>query len=197
MLNLVDLVQGDVSLKRYSNRNGGEYRGACPGCGGGDKSDRFIVWSNSGRFWCRQCAKKGDAIQYLRDFRGMRFKEACRVVGRDLPESEKQRVQRERTVRERLMQEYHDWCRARDKAEAEAHGDLWAEIETAEIAYRAITRRPDLYTDAEQSYWQQRLSGAYQAGQQAELRMDEEALQVTTAAYQREQFERWQRERHV
>ncbi|MBI3799733.1 MAG: hypothetical protein HY268_22520 [Deltaproteobacteria bacterium] len=33
---------------------------------------------------CRQCGKKGDTIQYLRDFRGLSFREAARLVGKQL-----------------------------------------------------------------------------------------------------------------
>jgi hypothetical protein len=32
---------------------------------------------NGGRYWCRQCEKHGDAIQYLRDFEDMSFRDAC------------------------------------------------------------------------------------------------------------------------
>ena len=72
---LIELTRQDgVNLTKAATSNGGEFAGACPACGG---VDRFRVWpeEKGGRFWCRQCGKKGDAIQYLRDFRGMSFAE--------------------------------------------------------------------------------------------------------------------------
>ncbi len=36
---------------------------------------------NLGRFWCRQCGKSGDAIQFLRDIDGIGFKEAKKLLG--------------------------------------------------------------------------------------------------------------------
>jgi DNA primase len=65
-----------------------EYAGPCPFCGTG--KDRFRVWphhmsrggASGGRYWCRQCGKNGDLIQYLRERRGLSFKEACETIGR-------------------------------------------------------------------------------------------------------------------
>lgn len=66
----------------------GEIGGPCPFCGG---RDRFTIFTrqgrdNLGRFWCRQCGKSGDAIQFLRDIDGLGFKEAKRQLG--LPDSD-------------------------------------------------------------------------------------------------------------
>ena len=60
-----------------------EYCGPCPACGG---EDRFRIWPTQGkdglgRYWCRGCERSGDAIQYLREFRGMGFKEAADLLG--------------------------------------------------------------------------------------------------------------------
>lgn len=70
------LEQTGLTLKRVATTNGGEYAGPCPFCGG---RDRFRVWPNQdgGRYWCRGCGKHGDAIQYLRETRGLSFIEAC------------------------------------------------------------------------------------------------------------------------
>ncbi len=78
VMNVYDLAQTDTSLKRVSHR---EYAGQCPGCGG---SDRFHVqpYRREGGAWmCRYCwpAEEkgwGDGISYLRQFRGMSFKQA-------------------------------------------------------------------------------------------------------------------------
>jgi DNA primase len=79
---LLDLIGHDVQLRKAATTNGGEWKGACPFCGG---RDRFSVWPNASRpgWWCRMCEKHGDAIQYLRE-QGMSFTDACRVVGKEL-----------------------------------------------------------------------------------------------------------------
>lgn len=70
-------------MRRVSSNKGGEYHGPCPGCGG---VDRFHLWPDQGdhgSFWCRRCGKGGDAIQYLREFEGVGFREACAILGKD------------------------------------------------------------------------------------------------------------------
>jgi len=77
-MNVLELAQSKVQLKKVASTHGGEYQGPCPGCGG---KDRFHVWSaqNEGRgsYWCRACGRAGDSIQFLRDFEGLTFQEAC------------------------------------------------------------------------------------------------------------------------
>jgi DNA primase len=75
-MNLLDLIGGDTTLCKVASTHGGEYAGPCPLCGG---RDRFRVWPHDERpgYWCRQCSKKGDGIQYLRDRDGLSFAEAC------------------------------------------------------------------------------------------------------------------------
>jgi DNA primase len=83
-----------------------EYAGPCPFCGTG--KDRFRVWPHhiargealGGRYWCRQCGKSGDLIQYLRERRGLSFREACDTVGRavDRPQNVRRRRDGKRTV---------------------------------------------------------------------------------------------------
>lgn len=68
-------------------KTAGELCGPCPWCGG---KDRFTLFTEQGaeglgRFWCRQCGKGGDAIQFLRDLHGLSFKEARQALG--LPEA--------------------------------------------------------------------------------------------------------------
>ena len=78
-MSLLDLLPGQ--FKRASSKDGGEYHGPCPLCGG---TDRFHVWPEQGEhgsWWCRGCDKGGDAIQYLRDIEGMGYKAACARLG--------------------------------------------------------------------------------------------------------------------
>ena len=80
MMNILDLIEADGgTMKCMAMTYGGEYAGACPWCGG---VDRFRVWPERGRYWCRNCGKHGDTIQYLRDKRGLTFQDACRFIGR-------------------------------------------------------------------------------------------------------------------
>lgn len=81
---LYTLISVDVDLKKTAGTKGGEYHGACPFCGG---RDRLAVWPNATKpgWWCRQCERGGDAIQYLRE-QGMSFADACAQLGRRLDE---------------------------------------------------------------------------------------------------------------
>lgn len=84
-MNVIDLLEEmGIHPKRVASCKGGEYHSCCPDsqCGG---KDRFCVWpeeGSNGRYWCRQCLKSGDAIQFCRDFMGRDFKTACAKVGK-------------------------------------------------------------------------------------------------------------------
>lgn len=61
-----------------------EWAAPCPGCGG---KDRCILWPNhpigtGGRFHCRQCGLTGDTIDFLQQFGGMSYQEACKSTGK-------------------------------------------------------------------------------------------------------------------
>ena len=79
-MNILDLLRQDgFDLKHKGATNGGEYAGPCPFCGG---TDRLCCWplkggKGRGSYWCRQCGRHGDAVQYLRDARGMSYAAAC------------------------------------------------------------------------------------------------------------------------
>jgi len=86
-MNTLDLAQQKVKLKKASGTHGGEWQGPCPGCGG---EDRFHVWPDQnegkGGYWCRGCGKGGDNIQFLRDFEGLSFGDACRKLNITIPD---------------------------------------------------------------------------------------------------------------
>jgi len=73
--NILALVPTD--LKRVSGHNGGEYAGPCPWCGG---DDRFRVWPKTNRYWCRQCGRKGDAVDLIRELQGVTFADAVDLL---------------------------------------------------------------------------------------------------------------------
>lgn len=75
-MNLLELTQElRLHLKKTANCKGGEYHGACPSCN--DGVDRFMIWPEVNRYWCRRCEINGDAIQFCRDYMQMTFSEAC------------------------------------------------------------------------------------------------------------------------
>lgn len=95
-MNVSDLVRRHgLEPKKHGSTHGGEYACACPGCGGvdrpGDPSDRFLIWpeqnQGEGAYWCRRCGRGGDVIQFLRDFEGLTFRQACERLGRRVPDS--------------------------------------------------------------------------------------------------------------
>lgn len=86
-MNVINLLEEmGIQPKKVASCKGGEYHSRCPAsqC---DGKDRFCVWPKEGadgRYWCRQCLRSGDAIQFCRDFMGMDFPSACAKVGRQL-----------------------------------------------------------------------------------------------------------------
>lgn len=82
-MSIIDLIEADGgTLRKAATTGGGEWAGPCPWCGG---NDRFRVWPehDGGRYWCRGCGKAGDAIQYLRERRGLSFRAACECLGHE------------------------------------------------------------------------------------------------------------------
>jgi len=78
------LLQADgIAPKKVSLTHGGEFASPCPVCGG---KDRFRCWpgqGEGGKWWCRQCNRGGDLIQYLRDVRGLSYIDACKALGKE------------------------------------------------------------------------------------------------------------------
>ena len=82
-VDLLSLIGADVRLKKVAATHGGEWAGPCPFCGGVQKrdADRFHVWPAEGRYWCRRCERKGDAIDYVRQRHGLGFGAALDRLG--------------------------------------------------------------------------------------------------------------------
>lgn len=66
-MDLIDLaLEKGLEPKRTSSHGGGKYHSACPNRK--DGKDRFAIWPNeqskncTGRYWCRVCDAKGDAV---------------------------------------------------------------------------------------------------------------------------------------
>jgi DNA primase len=78
-INIVDVASSYTTLK--AKRRGVEHAGPCPLCGG---EDRFIVFEQDQRFWCRQCGINGDVIELVKTVDNVDFKAACEQLGLQL-----------------------------------------------------------------------------------------------------------------
>ncbi len=74
-MHILDLVIRDGLAPKAA---GDEHHSPCPLCGG---RDPFIIWHKLNCYYCRQCKRRGDPIQYLRDFHAMSYTEACKYLG--------------------------------------------------------------------------------------------------------------------
>ncbi|WP_320043206.1 primase-helicase zinc-binding domain-containing protein [uncultured Desulfobacter sp.] len=131
-MDMLSLVSGTgVALKKVASTHGGEYAGPCPGCGG---NDRFRCWPNDkdgrGAFWCRQCDKGGDDIQFMVEFMGYTYRQAFEAAGRSMPDNYTPAVCR--PARERRKKAF-------EPRVFESPADLWREralkfVEKAHVA---------------------------------------------------------------
>lgn len=82
-MDVLTLYQTLSPAGKIKSKGNGEYCGPCPTCGG---RDRFLVWpdhpsgATGGRFLCRGCGVQGDAVEFLRTFLGMSYREACEAL---------------------------------------------------------------------------------------------------------------------
>lgn len=117
MPTLNDLVRADgVKLKRIgSNR----HIGLCPFHS--EKTASFHVYSakRQERYHCFGCGADGDAIQWLRDFRHMAYREAASFLGAEMSErkTRKQLQEQDRAENARIHAAYvrRLWLRRMDK----------------------------------------------------------------------------------
>lgn len=80
-MNILELIQAETNIA--FRKAGKQHNGACPWCGDdgkGDKADRFIIWPAEGRYFCRRCDKKGDAIQFVREYKELGYIAACEYL---------------------------------------------------------------------------------------------------------------------
>ena len=73
-MNIIEIFeQAGLSPCKVASTNGVELASPCPICGG---KDRCRIWpqkGETGRWWCRQCQKSGDAIDALMQITGRNF----------------------------------------------------------------------------------------------------------------------------
>lgn len=86
IMNILDLIQNETGYTyRQPGTGGKEYCGVCPWCGGEGgktgKGGRFRIWPGKERYWCRECKKQGDGIQFLRDYKHYSYRQAREHLG--------------------------------------------------------------------------------------------------------------------
>jgi hypothetical protein len=154
-MTLLDLLQQDAAV---TIRNG-EAWCCCPFHQ--EHTPSFSVNIEKDVFHCFGCLASGDAISYLRRKRGLSFRDAARLVGKELPAYESEHAARERAVKDRLLRAYFLWYHRTLAETCDLFHELTAEADVAGIAYRATHRCPARYTQDEQEYWALYLSELY------------------------------------
>jgi DNA primase len=124
-------MTGLLDLVPNLRRAGGEYAGPCPWCGG---RDRFRVWpTGHARWWCRQCNRRGDTIDLLRERDGLSYPQAAAVVGKEI--LDRPAAPRSRRRKPPLLPPCAIWqSRAEEVAQA-AENVLWTPVGERVLSY--------------------------------------------------------------
>jgi DNA primase len=80
LIDILSLIQQHANIALVGkptrhHKNGVEHHSDCPFCKVG--KDRFAMWPQTGRYYCRVCGRYGDMIQFLKEYCDMSFREAC------------------------------------------------------------------------------------------------------------------------
>lgn len=86
-VDLLALASQYLELKRVSAT---EHAGPCPFCNAG--TDRFRIWPETGRYWCRKCDSQGDAYQFCKEHLSMSHDDILTTLGRSSERSDVKRV---------------------------------------------------------------------------------------------------------
>lgn len=93
----VDLLEYARTRSPSLKRQGAEWVGPCPGCGG---RDRFSISSRKGVWNCRSLGRGGDVIHLAQHVEEVDFLDACRALtGREPPGRDAQETPEERAAR--------------------------------------------------------------------------------------------------
>ena len=102
-------IETEMARRGYQlHREGRDYRGACPLCGGSKSSTKFSVSTTKNLFHCFGCDAKGDVITLVRELDGVGFLDAVETLAGKRPERGERAIQdtaeRERQRREQEEQ---------------------------------------------------------------------------------------------
>jgi DNA primase len=76
---LLALIESDLGPGKKSGR-WHLFHCPFPGHAHGDRRESLTVTTDNGRYYCFACRKSGDALNWLCEYRGMSFREACEFV---------------------------------------------------------------------------------------------------------------------
>jgi hypothetical protein len=133
---ILEIIQKHVKLHRV-NATGTEYNGPCPWCAG---VDRFLVWpleaEGKGNFLCRQCGRKGDGIQFLREKENLTYAEACSKL--NITQQWNRRLSPVDTSWKRQTPSQRVKITEAKEIETNAHGGVPAVVDTVQEAPVAV-----------------------------------------------------------
>ncbi|HBA84942.1 MAG TPA: alpha helicase [Verrucomicrobia bacterium] len=160
-----------LQMKRVATTNGGEWAGPCPVCAG---NDRFRVWpqkEKGGGFYCRQCDKAGDLIEFYKWADKMSYPQACEAAGMDakkyddrypkptLPKSDRQAfVPRDYADPSELWREHAEKFVAACHAELMNNAAAMARLEQSRGINAATVERFMLGMNLDQAFYRPRVS---------------------------------------
>lgn len=79
-MHILDLAVADgLTPEKAASTHDGEYHSHCPSCG---KTAKFTIYEKNNRYYCSKCQRRGDPLQYLRDFHALSYKEARKQLGK-------------------------------------------------------------------------------------------------------------------
>lgn len=149
----------------------------------GDNPASLSYDEKTGRAYCFSCNWHGDKIDFLQKVLAVDFKTAlarlASIAGVQLdnykqPSSaELRRIRAHRVALNSALNAYRGWQRQKfNELIAVKFHDMLPDLQAAEIAVRAIHRRPDLYSKAEQRFWSGQLSRLYDLHAKVEFQLD-------------------------
>lgn len=130
-------------IEQYSHSSftaiGSRYRGPCPFCGG---KDRFNIFPYENRYKCfserygHGCGKSGDVIQFLRDYKGMSYADACKAVG-EKPKDYSERVEHRKSIKvaQRVNAPHVTWQEQAQIFLEHCQGTLWSSAGTKALSW--------------------------------------------------------------
>jgi hypothetical protein len=124
-MNILDLIERETHLSFA--RRGKEYHGPCPFCRCTGK--QFVIYmTGKPRYWCRQCDVRGDAIQFMRDYKGLSFRQAKERLGIESDDYHRVTDNRDDHQPANLRPPSDDWMTAATSFLARCQAALWADM---------------------------------------------------------------------
>ena len=78
---MLDHALADIAARHGLRKSGNRFSGRCPQCGGGEESNRFVLFADGG-FKCFACDWGGDRVRWLKEMDGLKCLEAHLQAGK-------------------------------------------------------------------------------------------------------------------